>query len=120
MRAAPNPLPAGTTSSGSGAVTRFALGVCGIRDARTWRSACTCSMDTPGFRRPSRRSQYTSGLLSNGLWKLVSGRMMADIEAQLDGSGNFVDVLAARAGSANKGHCEFGIWNEYGQMLFPE
>jgi hypothetical protein len=45
---------------------------------------------------------------------------LADIEAQLDGSGDFVDVLAARAGSANKGHCEFGIWNEYGQMLFPE
>ena len=45
---------------------------------------------------------------------------LAHIEAQLDGSGNFVDVLAARAGSANKGHCKFGIWNEYGQMLFPE
>jgi hypothetical protein len=45
---------------------------------------------------------------------------LADIEAQLDRSGDFVDVLAARAGSANKGHCEFGIWNEYGQMLFPE
>jgi hypothetical protein len=45
---------------------------------------------------------------------------LAGIEAQLDSSGNFVDVLAARAGSANKGHCEFGIWNEYGQMLFPE
>jgi hypothetical protein len=30
---------------------------------------------------------------------------LADIEAQLDGSGNFVDVLAARARSANKGHC---------------
>ena len=45
---------------------------------------------------------------------------LADSEAQLDGSGNLVDVLAARAGSANKGHCEFGIWNEYGQMLFPE
>jgi len=45
---------------------------------------------------------------------------LADIEAQLDGGGNFVDVLATRAGSANKGHCEFGIRNEYGQMLFPE
>ena len=45
---------------------------------------------------------------------------LAYIEAQLDGSGNFVDVLAARARSANKGHCEFGIWNEYGQMLSPE
>src|SRR5689334_23219308 len=30
---------------------------------------------------------------------------------QVDGSGNFVDVLAARAKSANKGHCEFGIMN---------
>jgi hypothetical protein len=45
---------------------------------------------------------------------------LADIEAQLDGSGNFVDVLAARTGSANKGHCKFGVWNEYWQMLFPE
>ena len=45
---------------------------------------------------------------------------LADIEAHLDRSGNFVDVLAARAGSANKGHCKFGIWNDYGQMLFPE
>jgi hypothetical protein len=45
---------------------------------------------------------------------------LADIEAQLDGSGNFVDVLAARAGSASKSHCEFGIWDEYGQMLSPE
>jgi ribosomal protein S9 len=43
----------------------------------------------------------------------------ADIEAQLDGGGNFVDVLAARTGGANKGHCQFGIWNEYRQMLFP-
>ena len=40
---------------------------------------------------------------------------LADIEAQLDGSGNLVDVLGARAGSSNKGHCEFGIWNDYGQ-----
>jgi len=24
------------------------------------------------------------------------------------------------SGSANKGHCKFGIWNEYGQMLFLE
>ena len=45
---------------------------------------------------------------------------LADIEAQLDGGGNFVDVLAARTGGANKGHCQFGIWNEYRQMLFPE
>ena len=45
---------------------------------------------------------------------------LADIEAQLDGGGNFVDVLAARPGSANKGHREFGIWNDYGQTLFPE
>ena len=45
---------------------------------------------------------------------------LADIEPQLDGSGNLVDVLAAGAGSANKGHCEFRIWNEYGQMLSPE
>jgi hypothetical protein len=34
---------------------------------------------------------------------------LADIEAQLDGSGNFVDVLAAGA-DANEGHYEFGIW----------
>ena len=45
---------------------------------------------------------------------------LADIETQLDGSGNFVDVLAARAGSANKGLCEFGIWNQYRQMLLSE
>ena len=45
---------------------------------------------------------------------------LADIEAQLDGSGNLVHVLPARAGTANKGHGEFGIWNEYRQMLFPE
>jgi hypothetical protein len=45
---------------------------------------------------------------------------LADIEAQLDGRGDFVDVLAARTGRANKGHCKFGIWNEYGQMLFLE
>ena len=45
---------------------------------------------------------------------------LADIEAHLDRGGNFVDVLAARTGSANKGHCKFGIWNQYGQMLFPE
>jgi hypothetical protein len=45
---------------------------------------------------------------------------LADIEAQLDGSGNFVYVLAARTGSANKGHCKFGIWNEYAQMQLPE
>jgi len=52
----------------------------------------------------------------------VSGKRarLADIESQLDGGGNFVDVLAARTGSANKGHHKFGIWNEYGQMLFPE
>ena len=42
---------------------------------------------------------------------------LADIEAQLDGGGNFVDVLAARAGSANKDHCKFGIWNEYGRYF---
>jgi hypothetical protein len=42
---------------------------------------------------------------------------LAAIEAKLDGSGNFVNVLAARAGSPNKVHCEFGIWNEYGQMI---
>jgi hypothetical protein len=40
---------------------------------------------------------------------------LADIEAQPDGSGNFVNVLAAGTGSANKSHCKFGIWNEYGQ-----
>jgi hypothetical protein len=45
---------------------------------------------------------------------------LADIEAQLDGGGDFVDVLAARTGGANKGHRQFGIWNEDGQMLFPE
>jgi hypothetical protein len=48
---------------------------------------------------------------------------LADIEAQLDGGGDFVDVLAARTGSANKGHCQFGIWDEYRQnaiSLFPE
>ena len=45
---------------------------------------------------------------------------LADIEAQLDRSGHFVDVLAARTGSANKGYCQFGIWNKYRQMLLPE
>ena len=45
---------------------------------------------------------------------------LADIEAHLDSGGNFVDVLGARAGSVDKGLCEFGIWNEYGQVLFPE
>ena len=45
---------------------------------------------------------------------------LSDIESQLDGGGNFVDVLAARTGSANKRDCKFGIWNDYGQMLFPE
>ena len=45
---------------------------------------------------------------------------LADIEAQLDSSGDFVDVLAARTGSPHKGHCKFGIWNEYGQMQPPE
>src|SRR6185369_5055294 len=45
---------------------------------------------------------------------------LADIETQLDGSGNLVDVLAARTRSANKGHCEFGVWDGYVQMLSPE
>ena len=45
---------------------------------------------------------------------------LADIEAHLDCAGNLVDVLAAGPGSANKGHCKFGIWNDYRQMLFTE
>lgn len=45
---------------------------------------------------------------------------LESIEAQFDGGGDFVDVLATRAGGANKGHCQLGIWNEYGQGLPPE
>ena len=45
---------------------------------------------------------------------------LAGIEPQLDGGGNLVHVLAARTGSANKGLCQFGIWNEDRQMLFSE
>ena len=39
----------------------------------------------------------------------VSERRLADIKAQLDGGGNFIDVLAARTRGANKGICKFGI-----------
>jgi hypothetical protein len=47
------------------------------------------------------------------------GRLV-DIEAQFDGGGDFVDILAARTGGANEGHCEFGIWNDDRQRLIPE
>ena len=43
-----------------------------------------------------------------------------DIEAQLDSGGDFINVLATRAGGADESLCEFRIWNRYGQVLFPE
>lgn len=49
------------------------------------------------------------------LWE---GSRLTDIKAQLNGSGDFVDVLAARTGCADKGLRKFGIGNKYRQMLF--
>ncbi|MCU1328921.1 MAG: hypothetical protein JWN34_4291 [Bryobacterales bacterium] len=50
------------------------------------------------------------------LWKR---RRLTDVEAQLDGGGNLVDVLAARPGGANERLGQFGIWNVYRHVLFP-
>ena len=71
--------------------------------------------DQHAFSRRALAGQRTEALP----YVLGKRRRLADIEAQLDGGGDFVDVLAARAGGANEADCKFGIWNEYGQMLFP-